>query len=163
MAQFTFNLKTRKLPETEWEMTMLSTTLMLALCSTVEAFAPARMARPAAAVRAAPMRTAPVMQFGKKKLTPEEVRPRGSARVGHGSWRRPCPARQRCGGLVLRSGYSRHARATRRRSSRRWATGQESGCAPTVVTFMSRGHRRRSRSSGLAGSARSAQAPAAAS
>ena len=162
LAQFTFNLKTRKLPETEWEMTMLST-LMLALCCSVEAFAPARMARPAAAVRAAPMRTAPVMQFGKKKLTPEEVRPRGSARVGHGSWRPPCPARQRCCGLLLRSGYSRHARATRRRSSRRWATGQESGCAPTVVTFMSRGHRRRSRSSGLAGSARSAQAPAAAS
>ena len=82
-------------------MTMLST-LMLALCCSVEAFAPARMARPAAAVRAAPMRTAPVMQFGKKKLTPEEVRPRGSARVGHGSWRPPCPARQRCCGLLLR-------------------------------------------------------------
>ena len=50
-------------------------TLMLAVCCSVEAFAPAQMMRPAAAARATPMRTAPVMQFGgKKKLTPEEVR-----------------------------------------------------------------------------------------
>ena len=46
--------------------------LMLAFCSSVEAFAPAHMARPAVAVRAAPVRTAPVMQFGKKRLSPEE-------------------------------------------------------------------------------------------
>lgn len=73
------------------------------------------------------------------------------------------PARQRRCGLVFPPGYSRHACVTRRRSLRSRATGRESGYAPTVVTFMSRGHRRRSRSSGPAGSARSAQAPAAAS
>lgn len=51
---------------------------MLALCYSVEAFAPAQMVRPAVTVRAAPVRTAPVMQFGgKKKLTPEEVSPAG--------------------------------------------------------------------------------------
>mmetsp|Transcript_64300 Transcript_64300/g.155180 ORF Transcript_64300/g.155180 Transcript_64300/m.155180 type:complete len:142 (+) Transcript_64300:21-446(+) len=50
---------------------MLSTFMLALLCS-VEAFAPAQFARSAAAARAAPMRTAPVMQFGKKKLSPEE-------------------------------------------------------------------------------------------
>lgn len=69
-------------------MTMLAT-VVLALCSSVQAFAPARMARPAAAVRAAPMRTAPVMQFGKKKLTPEEVRPRGPQELATGAGARP--------------------------------------------------------------------------
>ena len=65
--------------------------LMLALCSSVEAFAPAHMARSAVAVRAAPVRTAPVMQFGKKKLSPEEVSLAGPKRVGLRSWHPPCP------------------------------------------------------------------------
>ena len=59
-------------------MAKMLTTLVLAVCCSVEAltaargWAPAQMARPAAAARASP-----VMQFGKKKLSPEEVRPRG--------------------------------------------------------------------------------------
>ena len=65
---------------------------MLALFCSVEAFAPAQFARSAAAVRAAPMRTAPVMQFGKKKLSPEEVRPHGPQELGHWSWHPPCPS-----------------------------------------------------------------------
>ena len=65
--------------------------LMLAFGCSVEAFAPAHMARSAVAVRAAPVRTAPVMQFGKKKLTPEEVALAGPKRVGLRSWHPPCP------------------------------------------------------------------------
>ena len=58
---------------------MLLVALILALCGSVEAltaargWAPAQMARSAAALRTAPVRAAPVMQFGKKKLSPEEV------------------------------------------------------------------------------------------
>jgi len=57
---------------------MLLVALILALCGSVEAltaargWAPAQMARSAAALRTAPVRAAPVMQFGKKKLSPEE-------------------------------------------------------------------------------------------
>ena len=65
--------------------------LMLAFGCSVEAFAPAHMARSAVAVRAAPVRTAPVMQFGKKKLTPEEVALAGPKSVGLRSWHPPCP------------------------------------------------------------------------
>ena len=65
--------------------------LMLALCSSVEAFAPAHMARSAVAVRAAPVRTAPVMQFGKKRLSPEEVSLAGPKRVGLRSWQPALP------------------------------------------------------------------------
>ena len=65
--------------------------LMLAFCYSVEAFAPAHMARPAVAVRAAPVRTAPVMQFGKKRLSPEEVSLARPKRVGLRSWHPPCP------------------------------------------------------------------------
>jgi hypothetical protein len=78
--------------------------LMLAFCYSVEAFAPAQMARPAVAVRAAPVRTAPVMQFGgKKKLTPEEVPPARPKRVSLRSWHPPCPSatlRPSCFSLV---------------------------------------------------------------
>merc|ERR1719157_316469 len=116
---------------------MLLVALILALCGSVEAltaargWAPAQMARSAAALRTAPVRAAPVMQFGKKKLSPEEK----LEEMGY--W----PGEWLCAdcGYIYEPGTSPPFEELR--------PGQESGCAPTVVTFMSRGHRRRSRSS----------------